>query len=376
MKLSLAIFAVIATSVAAFEHAPLDGSVKADSTIGMKLLSKARLLNEDNQAVQATWVAGYSLKFQGCYNIRQWNANADEQNDVKISTKSLVRFRLCPSSGCSDSKAAGCTAGHGDYIIDMKTYVATYYEAKKNVEGQQCETILNSCDCENAENQDYCQYDCVVAAGMPQCVDGNPYEEGEQVAEMELQNYLECGRFEGNNNGRQLEEKVEYFLGPYCANQGGAIFMGLFTEDSCTEFADETAGKTAFTELTGQTLPYSETSIVGMECLSCLGESEEQVDGEVEGAVGEQCATIYSTAGKCESSLADGLTETKNTNGCAFIDGIKIVRNDGIVSSSSSSRPSPVATTFIVIFAMLFCALAFYVWYLRKRIGVKKDSLM
>ena len=152
--------------------------------------------------------------------------------------------------------------------------------------------------------------------------------------------------------------------------------MGLFSEDSCTEFVDETAGKTTFTELTGQTLPYSETSIVGMECLSCLGESEEQEDGEAQGAVGEECATIYSTAGKCESSLADGLTETKNTNGCAFIDGIKIVRNDGIVSSSSSSRGSPVATSFIVIFAMLFCAMGFYVWYLRKRIGVKKDSLM
>jgi hypothetical protein len=376
MKLALAIFAVIAANVAAFEHAPMEGSIKADSAMGMKLLSQARLLNEENQAVQATWVSGFSLKFQGCYNIKQWNDEADEANDVKIATKSLVRFRLCPSSGCSESKAAGCTAGYGDYIIDMNTYVAAYFEIKEQAEEQQCETILNNCDCENAENQDYCKYDCVVAANMPQCVDGNPYEEGEQVAEMEINNYLECGRYEFNNGGRELEDRVEYFLGPYCANQGGAILMGLFTEDSCTEFADETAGKTAFTELTGQTLPYSETSIVGMECLSCLGASEEQADGEVQGTVGDQCAAIYSTAGKCESSLADGITDTKNTNGCTFIDGIKIVRNDGIVSSNASTRPSPVATSFIVIFAMLFCAMAFYVWYLRKRIGVKKDSLM
>ena len=414
MKFFLAITAVLAAYVNAFANVPYDGSIKADSALGTKLLSHARLLNEE--AVEATWVAGYSLKFQGCYNVKQWNEDADENNDVRIMTKSLVRFRLCPSSGCSAQKAAGCTSGYGDYIIDMKTFIKSYYEVKKQLDEENCATMFNNCDCANAENQEYCQYDCAVAAEMTQCVDRNPYEEGEgeAAAEMAIDNYLECGRLEGyqaNNggnqgngnenaaaeeeaagegeeaagegeeavdNGERLLQENQYFLGPYCANQGGAILMGLFTEDTCTQFADETAGKTVFTELTGQALPFSDTSIVGMDCISCLGESnEEEVEGEVqEGAVGEQCAILYSTAGKCESSLPDGIAEFKNTNGCSFIDGIKIIRTDGIVSTNSRAQRNPVATAFIVVFAMLFCAMGFYVWYLRKRIGVKKDSLL
>ena len=39
--------------------------IKADSALGMRLLSEARQLN-DNQMFDNTWVAGYSLKFEGC----------------------------------------------------------------------------------------------------------------------------------------------------------------------------------------------------------------------------------------------------------------------------------------------------------------------
>ena len=68
------------------------------------------------------------------------------------------------------------------------------------------------------------------------------------------------------------------------------------------------------------------------------------------------------------------MVSEKNTNACSFIEGIKIVRADGIITGSAN--PDPVMTAFIVIFAMAFAALGFYVWYLRTRLGVKKNTLL
>lgn len=146
--------------------------------------------------------------------------------------------------------------------------------------------------------------------------------------------------------------------------------MGMFTDDSCSEHADDYFGVTTFQTMTGGALPYGDTSLVGSNCLSCLGSS----DGSG-ASVGEQCATIYAIAGKCESSLPQGMTSYPNTNGCNYMEGIKITRKDGIIISSAS-RPSPVTSSFIVIFAMTCAALLFYVWYLRRRLGTKKDQLL
>jgi hypothetical protein len=372
MSLLLAVFIAIMATAAGHNYVQLDSEIKADSDLARKLLTKARKLAENkNENNQFNWVSGYSLKFQGCHQIKQWNDNANDKNDVKISTKKLVRFRLCPTSGCSDSKAAGCSSGYGDYIIDMDTYLSYYYEATKASNEQKCADITNNCNCDDAEDADKCKYDCFASAGMTQCAENNPYDDGEQAAQLDVGKYLQCGRLEGYNRNRDLQENANYFLGPYCAQQGGSIFFGVFLEDTCSEAADDTYGKSVFSDLTGQSLPYADTSIIGMECVSCLAQDN---DADA-GAVGENCGMIYSIAGKCESSLPDGLAESKNTNACSYIEGIKIVRTDGIVASRSN-RTSPVATAFIVMSAMLFSAMAFYTWYLRKRIGVKKDSLM
>jgi hypothetical protein len=78
MKLSR--FAVSVASLwsanAKYESFPLAKSgLAAESKLGVSLLSKARLLeengNNENQNVDTTWVSGYSLKFLGCHHIRQ-----------------------------------------------------------------------------------------------------------------------------------------------------------------------------------------------------------------------------------------------------------------------------------------------------------------
>ena len=390
MKFLVALSALVSTAAAMSD-------ISATSAMGRNLLSKARKVEENNnEEFENTWVAGYSIKFQGCHHIKQWNNEADDDEDVRIETQRLIRFRLCPTGSCSATKAAGCTSGYGDYIIDMDTFMESYWEAKREETEYNCEYYLNNvCNCQDDGNQgddfneEYCQYDCFVAADMGECVDRNPYQEDE-VEEFEVDEYMQCAQLNvndwqnNNNNGRKLNEEIQYFVGPYCANQGGSIHLGMFTDDSCSTFAD-----VSFKSLSGFELPYSSESIVTDDCLSCKEKPEQDNNnnnnnGEDQADYNDQqdadevietCEMLYTGAGKCEANLPEGTTYEYNNNACNYMQGIRIVRQDGIIDTGSS-RPSAVATAFIVIFAMAFAAMAFYVWYLRTRLGVKQNTLL
>jgi hypothetical protein len=96
-------------------------SIRSSSRAGQLLLQKAqRVLNNDNNNADYSYIAEYSIKFQGCHHVQQWNDNVDEENDVRIMTKRLARFRLCPTDQCSNDKSSGCTTKYGDYIVDVR----------------------------------------------------------------------------------------------------------------------------------------------------------------------------------------------------------------------------------------------------------------
>ena len=202
MQLSLALLSAAvgiagATKVAKAKASPMS-DVKATSKMGQKLMSTARRLDEDAEA-DFTWVADMSLKFQGCFHVSQWNADADGDEDVKIATQRLVRFRLCPSGSCSIESAGGCDSGYGDYIIDMATYLEAYFEAVEQDHEYNCEYAKeNKCACEDGDDDTYseemCEYDCYMGKGMEYCVDRNPYndDEEEEEEEFDLKEYAEC----------------------------------------------------------------------------------------------------------------------------------------------------------------------------------------
>lgn len=391
MKLCLAVLAAAVSTASA---------ITSESDAGKNLLSSARRLN-DEQEIDFNWVKDYDIKYQGCHHIKQWNEEADGQDDVRIYTKRLVRFRLCPTGSCSATNGGGCTSGYGDYIIDMDTFVEAFVEARRQDMEQACENQVNYvCDCEDDDgkgddfDRDYCEYDCLIAAGMEECVDKNPYVDDEQEEEdQDMDRFFECQKLDWgenqqyNNQNQQNQynnngEEIEYYAGPYCSEQGGAIKVGVFTDDACTEFAEDVT----FYDITGYTIPYLTESIVSEECLSCQepADLEEQYnnqnnnnnngnDAQDEDEVREQCEQLYMGAGKCELDIY-GPYE-KNQNACTYMEGIKIVRQDGMLDVSDA-RPSAVATAFIVIFAMSFAAMGFYVWYLRTRLGVKQNSLL
>jgi hypothetical protein len=336
--------------------------------------------------------------------LPQWNANAQDDADVKIATKRLVRFRLCPAGTCSTSNAGGCKSGYGDYIIDLNTFADAYFEVTRKNSEYECQTYLaNNCDCDDDDgkgddfNPDYCEYDCYADAGKDSCVDGNPYNDDNREEEFEVEEYMECKQYEvsdneddADNNERRLDQEqdqydeTQYYIGPYCAEQGGAIYLGLFVDDSCSAFADSTGGRATYKELSGgETLPYSTSTIVGSECVSCLDvdyddeqDNNENDNGEqnYDDLVSDSCETIYYSSGKCESGLASGIVAEPNENACNYIAGVMVIRQDGI--ATFVERPNATATAFIVIFALATAALAFYVYYLRMRLRVKSNTLL
>lgn len=368
------------------------GSQKIDnipvgSALGSKIMANARQL-ENAGEIDFTWVADFSIKFQGCHHVSQWNDNAEGEEDVRIQTKRLIRFRLCPSDSCSTSSSSGCTSAYGDYIIDMNTFLNSYYEAVEDYNQYRCEYISQfSCDCNDDDakgddfNREVCEYECFVKYDMVETCDArNPYndDQAQEEEKFELRDYVECAQVEFQQDEQdqqqrllEQEEQIQYFIGPYCAEQGGAIYLGLFTDDTCSTFADSNGGYKTYGSLAGANLPYARESIIGMDCLSCKEPEDFNYDGnDAQDAdqVIQMCEEIYELAGKCESALeATGYISEANENACNYIAGIKVVRKDGIITQVGS-KANKTASIFIGIFVVAFVLLAAYVYYLKTKL--------
>ena len=56
--------------------------------------------------------------------------------------------------------------------------------------------------------------------------------------------------------------------------------MGLFTDDTCTTFADNSGGAKTYNQLSyGGELPYAKQSVIGMDCISCMEPEDFNQDG-------------------------------------------------------------------------------------------------
>ena len=389
MKFFLAVASLFASVISAnivHELKP----IKAGSTLGRKVLSKARNVQENGRQLedwaeqQSAWVANYSIKFQGCHHISQWNEEANDEEDVRIITKRLVRFRLCPSAYCSTDSTAGCANGYGDYIIDMNSYLEALVEAQE-LQQEYAEQNYN-----NNANGGYYDEDGNYVQGNE-----NQQYQYQQEAQYDLSDYMECGQADLGNNRRHLEEynnnnnnnnnqydnqygnnwDGNYYIGPYCASQGGAIYLGVFTDDSCTTFADNNGGRDTYSAMTSMSLPYGDSSLVDLDCIQCKEPSDDDNnnnnnqgdDAEDDDDVLELCENLYTKAGKCESNLPYGTTYTPNDSACNYMEGIKIVRKDGTVVTAEA-KANKTAAVFIGVFVVGFILLSAYVYYLKTKL--------
>ena len=337
-------------------------ALSTTSRAGRALMSVARRLSNGNG--DYGFVGQYSIKFQGCHHVQQWNSNVDQDGDgededkVRIMTKRLVRFRLCPIDSCNSDRTSGCSSKFGDYIVDMNTFVSNYMVSMANQKGEVCNEMDDYCNgiCANSEEEEDCLDDCYDSSDAGFCQE----EDLADAYGFDVDQYIQCDKFDLGSD----DQDENYYIGPFCAAQGGEIHLGLFTDDTCTTRAQN--GDSTFATAMGYTLPYSEDSLIPSRCLKC---GYEDNDGNVE--TSEYCASVYQYSGKCETRMN---MEYPNESSCDYIEGIKIVREDGVIRTSSI-RESKAAAVAIGVFITLSVLLAGYVFYLRTKLSRAQINL-
>ena len=307
-------------------------------------------------------ISKYSIQFQGCHQIHQWNKDAQDDNDVRVATKRLVRFRLVPYEKCSTYNpwmdASGLSglfgqADYGDYVVDMSTFVAAYLETK-----------------EESESHYY--------------GDRKQRKLGDNA--FDLADYTSCAGF-GDYTADDDQSAYDYYLGPYCANQGGEIRLNMFTDDACTTVAKcnggATRGAKCYTKQTGMTIPYSDESIIDDPCVSCSENfnyldtltTDTDAEGGFDystydfGYARDSCSTLYEAAGKCENSMKDG----QYNYGCTYIQGITIgVSQDGYAVAVKRSLGADAAMATLAISVSFVGMYIYYLRYVLRQVDSKQ----
>lgn len=377
----IAVFALTCVMAQANVINQSNGDISLESAAGRKLVRNARRVqnngyssyygNVEGQSqyngdyndvnwndIDNSYIAGYSVKFQGCHHVQQWNDDADGEEDIKIMTQRLVRFRMCPADTCSSTSTKGCDSNYGDYLVDMETYVEAYmtqmqqqYMNNNQYYGNNNGRALNN----NNDNKYNMNFEDYLQCQEMEMNDGQR-QRARELRELNNNNYGNQYYYNYNNNG----DDIKYYVGPYCAEQGGEIRLGVFYDDTCSVAAEDGAEMFQMVH-NGMALPYSEQSIVNLGCLSCGGYGE----------VNELCETLYEVAGKCETKMS---VYYPNESACSYIEGIKVIREDGVIRTSATRKSTAAAiTTGLFLTAALL--LSGYVYYLRTKLGRARINL-
>jgi len=190
--------------------------------------------------------------------------------------------------------------------------------------------------------------------------------------------------YNGNGNGDNYYG--ELFIGPYCANDGKSIHLGVFYDQTCTAKA-----KTSFyaSRNYGEALPFSSEPIVNTkECMSCqeVDQDANNNDNNNNGnnnnnnqnyEVSELCAQSYEQAVKCEKGMSISYPDT---NGCDYINSIlpklsSVSRNSGSFRVGNNGGKGNAGTVMAWIFGattILFGAYAYFLYRKIKRGGIQQ----
>lgn len=442
----LAVAALSTTTAAAKEVSPKmksdlekiqrDG-IDANSSFGRQLINKSRRVEQqyDENGIDISFVSEYSLKFMGCHHVTQW-ASEEEQGQQqaydqeanglnaangRIRSKGLVRYKLCPSDSCTNAFGVGCTSNYGEYVVDMNSFLEIYMKWRMEEESSNCELYRNTCyqQCYESATAN-CYTNCYKKHGVNAALcsnNGNPNQnayssyydadaDGGYGNDFNLDNYLKCGEYDVYDQGQ--EEAVAHYLGPYCANQGGDIKLGFFQDQYCT--IPSTLQASYFEKQTGVVIPYTKTSLVSAECMSCeRTEREDEAQGGnnynyynqynqngnnnnmngndyynydangnrnyyVAKEVNEMCGSLYMTSGKCETYYVGENAPYPEEGACSYIEGVKQLQDDGIIRSHQMTS-SKAASVAIGIFTGLAVLLGGYVYYLKSKIQRSRVNL-
>ena len=198
---------------------------------------------------------------------------------------------------------------------------------------------------------------------VPSCA--NDIQGQDNNANFDIGNAVQCTKYKIGN--------TKYYMGPYCADQGGAIYLGFFNDDTCSEFADSQYGATTFESGTGYTLPYKDTNIVEYDCISCNAADYGNQNGQ---GVLDMCKALYSQSGKCEKQISSTYDAEPNNNACQFMNGVSITRKNGLVVQPFDAHANNAARISIVVFMAVFVLLSTYVYFLKSKLDRASIHLM
>jgi len=357
----------------------MSDGISANSAFGRDLLSKARRLDDHENESDMSFISEYAIKFLGCHHVTQWNEEGEGEDNSRIVSKGLVRFRLCKADSCSDKFSFGCSSQYGEYVVDMVQFLEVYVAWQIEEQQYRCATYRKTCykECyQSASSNCYsnCYKNYGVDIGMCQDNNGNGFD---------ITNYVDCAEYDDGNGN----DDVEYYLGPYCANQGGDIRLGFFSDDTCTIPSSKQADY--FEKLTNQQIPYTRSSLVTSSCMSC--ELKNNAEGEYQNdyynydkngnrnyyeahQVNNLCASMYMASGKCEKNMDNQDQPYPEQGACAYIEGIKMLKTDGIIRSDASVKSKPAAIA-IGVFSGVAVLLCGYVYYLKSKIARSRVNL-
>lgn len=316
------------------------------SKAGNNLISKSRRLDEE---YDLSWVTDYSIKFEGCHNIIQFEGGGGEEEEGKVRTQNIARFKLCPSNTCSSSCAKG-----GEYLSEMERFLENYIEFKAEELEYNCEYVQENCDCENANDDEACEQQCYIDAGLEDCIEVENDDDGE---EFDLADYLDCKEIQENGD----DDGQGYYVGPKCSSNGKSVFLGVYTNERCTTEAEN--GEEIYKSIIGKSLPYATTSIIKHECISCKQVNDDDDDDDIE--VSEMCDEVYEEAAKCEKNME---IDYPHTQDCEFV-------HSTIKRLDSSFKGPVVAHVFGWIFLLTTIGLGYYAYTLHTKLQRKDVKL-
>mmetsp|Transcript_6842 Transcript_6842/g.14768 ORF Transcript_6842/g.14768 Transcript_6842/m.14768 type:complete len:354 (-) Transcript_6842:476-1537(-) len=324
-----------------------------------KVYGEARFNSSAQRQVRRldTFLDSYSLKYQGCSRVKQWTDDPDSYQ--KVYYNQMVNFRLCPQGNCD----SGCRSGYGDYVIDLDTFVSNYVVDQNLRLSSSCSNVAKECGCDN--DDDDCYYQCFIDFKKDVCLAKSGYGN--------VYPYFSCTQFQGQeeNENRNLDEQdeeaeekeeggegegeQEYYVGPYCADNGYDIYFGVFVDQYCTIPSD-----TSFYTLTGggTYLPYTSQSVVtSYECSTCdqqfyYGYDDDGSDG------GDICDNLYLSSGKCEAKMS---ITNRNDKECMFIQAVRSKSPSTKVQRRSNI--AAILISFLLVIAIFLCA---YIVYLQR----------
>ena len=252
----------IAAAVIALATVASTSAKRITSTSARKLVQSSRRVEEEaeeeeeEEEEEFAFLGNYNLKVIGCKQELE-TPLYNEQGEAEFSA---VLLRLCPATdGCDSSVTEGCSAGYGDILVGLSTFVEVYMEEIKEEQ-----------EADDAGDDNF-EFD-----KFARCEEYNPDENADDANQGAWENY-------------------QFFIGPTCADDGLNLKLDLFTDEYCSQKSEITFGEIS----NGWELPYSETGLVSTSCNSCTAYND---DGEIE--IKELCQKSYEeSALKCEENM-------------------------------------------------------------------------